>query len=159
MGICYNIFSIYPQVKGKKSNFFVPVCINPNDSYHFLNTLFSSTIPMLTFTQSNFWAVLKAWIKSSWPIFLSVRFYSEFSGWMEQDPSGGQCKGKSDPQQLCIYEKLLVGLAEAVEDWWIQFAGKSGVKKSQHPLWVLWNEICSINWKLLGSLHRLNINL
>lgn len=35
---------------------------------------------------------------------------------MEQDPSGGQCKGKSDTQQFCIYEKLLVGLAEAVED-------------------------------------------
>ena len=29
-------------MNGKKSNFSVPVCIKPNDSYHFLNALFSS---------------------------------------------------------------------------------------------------------------------
>lgn len=33
----------------KKTNFFVPICINPFSSYHFLNTLFSSKIPMFIF--------------------------------------------------------------------------------------------------------------
>ena len=28
-------------------------------------------------------------------------------------------KISADTQQLCLYEKLLVGLAEAVEDWGI----------------------------------------
>ena len=68
----YKIFSIYPQVKGKKSYFLVPVCMNPNISYHFLSTLFSSTIPILTLEQPNSFAELKAWIKSSWPIFLCL---------------------------------------------------------------------------------------
>ena len=42
----YKIFSIYPQVNGKKSNFSVPVCTNPYFSYQLRNTIFSSTIPM-----------------------------------------------------------------------------------------------------------------
>lgn len=41
-------------MNGKKSNFFVPICINPFSSCHFLNTLFSSKIPMFIFLHTTF---------------------------------------------------------------------------------------------------------
>ena len=67
--IVYDMFfSIYPHVNGKKSNFSVPVCTKPNDSYHFLNALFSSTIPILIFLQFNSFALENACPKSSAPM-------------------------------------------------------------------------------------------
>ena len=65
----YQIFrNIYPQVKGKKSNFFIPVCTNPNPSYHLLSTLFSSTMPMSILEQPSSSAVSKAYHKSFAPM-------------------------------------------------------------------------------------------
>ena len=64
----YKFFSMYPQVNGKKSNFFVPICINPNDSYHFLKTLFSSTMLIFILIQFSSCEILKALFNNSPPI-------------------------------------------------------------------------------------------
>ena len=53
-------FSIYPQVKGKKSNFLVPICFAPSFSYHLRSFVFSSTMPMFTFLHPFSAAVVSA---------------------------------------------------------------------------------------------------
>jgi hypothetical protein len=53
-------FSINPTVKGKVSNFRVPVCIKPLVIYHCYKTSFSSIIPINIFLPPTSFALLQA---------------------------------------------------------------------------------------------------
>ena len=63
---------MYPQVNGKKSNFFVQVCTKPKLSYHFRSTLLSSTMEISTFEQPIFTYPCESIIKEH---FTNIRMY------------------------------------------------------------------------------------